>query len=155
SQAIDALGALVTAAAGNEGGLPVHGEASIEPSSPRDFGVIAASNLSAPTAYVEIWADSGARAPAQVALAGNAAIEVQSSTVGAGDTGRTEALFLHGRPAARVKLDAEPMPNPFNGKTHLRVELSWSATAAGAAIPAVRLRGTGHFHLWVDGPADQ
>lgn len=160
SQAIDAYPHLVVAAAGNEGTAPIHARADVREGSSRDVVLrFPTYDVSTPqVAIAEVWGAPDQPLAVSVALVeADGTTLAETATVGTGSPGLTERLLLGPVPAGHVLLDAEATPNPFNGRPHVRAEIDvedWRDPPAGPAFVALRIRGEGAVHVWVDTPAE-
>lgn len=161
AQAVDAFGALVVAAAGNEGTTPVHVSAILRPEEIADVALRFPANLERrpQRAAVEIWGESQHPPSAEVLLMKSGGMVLATtSTIGAGSPGRTVDLAAGGASIGRAQLDAETAPSPFNGKTHVALSFElpgWQDPPVGPGFIVVRVRGEGRVDLWVDSPANQ
>ncbi|MEM7676941.1 MAG: S8 family serine peptidase [Myxococcota bacterium] len=157
AMAINAYPHPVVVSAGNEGDLPIHGTAGLT-AEPTTFVLRFPALLERQDrrAVVDVWSDADAsELSASVAFIDGQQISFETPVIAPGDEGRTEVLLVGGVTVGSVALDAAPEPNPFNGRRHIRIAFElfdWEDAPLGAGYFAVRLRGNGRVHLWVDSP---
>ncbi len=158
SQAIDASPHLVVTAAGNDGASPVHAFADLNENKKQvalRFPVLPGGGEQ--HAIVEIWSDGQPSASALVLSTGGTVL-ASTGTISAGDPGRTATLVQGTTTFGTVSLDAEAAPNPFNGRTRIRLEVTlrnWQDAPAGPGVFAVAIEGIGATDLWVESPPEQ
>ncbi len=154
-QAIDALNYPVVLAAGNHGSEGVHVSSELAPSQGKliQLRLNTLGTSGALQAVIDLWGAQGAPLAAQVQLRDSAG-ELLASTisVGLGEPGLTTYLRTTTGTVATVKLDAEPTHNPFNGKSHIRVQIEAPETflqnPPGQIV--LELFGQGQMHGWID-----
>lgn len=154
ARAIDGLGYLVVAAAGNEGNVPIHASTRLtEAPTHAAINLVAAAGRS--VAVVDMWGEVDATMVASALVIGDGAVLADTGTIASGQPGRTVRLEVGGLAVATVELDAEAGPNPHNHRPHIRLEIDVPEVAAldGSRL-AVRLHGSGEVHLWLDAPPE-
>jgi subtilisin family serine protease len=161
SQALDEYPHLVVVAAGNEGAVPVHALMRLDKGDTRQavlrFPILPQPGLR--RAVVDVWGDVGLPLSVQVQIVDpEGQVYAETEAVGPGDPGQNTQLLVGTSTIGVVALDAEMMPNPFNGQGHVRIGLElqdWEDDPGGLGYVSIRVRGEGRVDMWVDSPASE
>ncbi len=161
SQALDEYPHLVVVAAGNEGTVPLHTLMRLDKGDSRQaalrFPILPQPGLR--RAVVDIWGDVGLPLSVQVQIVdAQGEVHAQTDMVGPGDPGQNAVLLVGTATIGIATLDAEMMPNPFNGQGHVRIGLElqdWEDDPGGLGYISIRVRGEGRVDMWVDSPASE
>lgn len=147
--AIDALDALVVVAAGNEGQDTVHASATLTAGSPVDLALELPPDGEEQHAILDLWGAATSSVTAELIAVASGAVVYASGPVGLGSAGATQMITVGGAELGTVDLDAETTLNPRNGRPHLTLELVLPGWTAEHTL-ALRLRGSGEVHAWID-----
>lgn len=147
--AIDALDALVVVAAGNEGLDTVHARTTLVPGAPVDLALDLPPDGQEQHAIIDLWGAPTSSITAELIAVEGGAVVYASGAVGLGSAGATQTIRVRGAELGTVDLDAEAALNPRNGRPHLTLELALPGWTAEQAL-ALRLRGSGEVHAWID-----
>ncbi len=147
--AIDALDALVVVAAGNEGQDAVHASTTLAAGSPVDLALELPPDGAEQHAILDLWGAPTSSITAELIAVANGAVVYASGAVGVGSAGATQTIIIGGAELGTVDLDAETTLNPRNGRPHLTLEIVLPGWTAEHTL-ALRLRGSGEMHAWID-----
>lgn len=147
--AIDALDALVVVAAGNEGQDAVHAATTLIPGAAVDLALDLPPDADEQHAIIDLWGAPTSSITAELIAVEGGVVVYASGPVGLGSAGATRTITIRGAELGTVDLDAEAAPNPRNSRPHLTLELALPGWAAEHDL-ALRLRGSGEVHAWVD-----
>ncbi|MBI2378060.1 MAG: S8 family serine peptidase [Deltaproteobacteria bacterium] len=147
--AMSAFGHVVVAAAGNDGGRPIHASGALD----GQHSLVIQRSPGSTKGSVELWGTKDGSLDVHVRLVDEVGADLARTGSVSPGAGRTDTLMIGGVAAGTFEVDVAG-PSPANGRPSARIAFEVDEAGLGAARIAIFVSGTGSVDAWTDAPAD-